>query len=154
MIISAFPCTGKTRFWQGHGRADMLFDSDSSSFSWLEPGKRNPDFPKNYIDHIKKWSKTGAIVLVSSHEEVRKGLLEEGLEFLLVYPKIDLKGEYLTRARQRGSPQAFIDLLDSKWCEFIKSCSDQRGCSHYVLSEGEYLSNIDISLSWLARGIR
>ena len=57
-IISAFPLCGKTYFSQNCGDF-VVIDSDSSNFSWVKDSngnrtsKRNPDFPGNYIEHIK-----------------------------------------------------------------------------------------------------
>ena len=54
-IISAFPGTGKSYF---HNNSEYsTLDSDSSEFSWIinDDGDkvRNPNFPSNYISHIK-----------------------------------------------------------------------------------------------------
>jgi len=53
-IISAFPGTGKSFYHNTH--KDTTLDSDSSNFSWLADDKtlRNPEFPYNYIKHIKE----------------------------------------------------------------------------------------------------
>jgi len=56
-IISAFPGTGKSYYHNKH--KETTLDSDSSNFSLVvENGekKRNPDFPENYIKHIKEKS--------------------------------------------------------------------------------------------------
>ena len=51
-VISAFPGTGKSYF---HRNSDSkVLDSDSSKFSWIEEGVRHPDFPNNYMTHIKE----------------------------------------------------------------------------------------------------
>ena len=56
IIISAFPACGKTYFFQNH--SEETIDSDSSLFNWIigEDGlkTRNPNFPNNYIQHIKE----------------------------------------------------------------------------------------------------
>ena len=51
-LISGFPGIGKTYYKQ---KSELnVLDSDSSKFSWIEKDVRHPDFPQNYIDHIKK----------------------------------------------------------------------------------------------------
>lgn len=60
-IISGFPGIGKSYFFRNQEYNNRtVLDSDSSEFSWVkdENGnntkERNPDFPSNYIDHIKE----------------------------------------------------------------------------------------------------
>ena len=113
-IISAFPGTGKSHIFKS-GKYDCL-DSDSSEFSWVydDDGskRRNPDFPANYIAHIKENIGKVDLIFVSTHKEVRDALLENCLFFYLVYPKEQAREEYLQRYRGRNSPEAFIKLLD------------------------------------------
>lgn len=61
IVISAFPACGKSyKVKNYNGKPYTMLDSDSSNFSWIkdELGNntkvRNPDFPSNYIQHIKK----------------------------------------------------------------------------------------------------
>lgn len=82
------PACGKTYLF--NTRDDLtILDSDSSQFSWTqkEDGKvRNPDFPNNYIKHIKENIGRVDFIFVSSHKEVREALDNAGIEFYLVYP--------------------------------------------------------------------
>lgn len=139
IVISAFPGTGKTHFATHSTRA--ILDSDSTSYSWVSEGVRNPDFPVNYIAHIKENIGKADAVLVSSHKEVRTALVAADIRFVLVYPAIDLKEEYLERYRRRGSAQAFINLLGEKWEDWIFDCIAQEGCFHLMLESGEFLSD-------------
>lgn len=82
-IISAFPGTGKS--WLFKNYPGLFLDSDSSDFSWTSPGVRNPDFPSNYITHIKQNIGKYKKIFVSSHDVVRKALVENGIPFTLVY---------------------------------------------------------------------
>ena len=90
MIISAFPCVGKTQSLTNFPEFNIL-DSDSSLFSWIEPGVRNPNFPENYISNIKMHVDKADFILVSSHEIVRDALIKEEIPFSLVYPSRRLK---------------------------------------------------------------
>ena len=72
LVISAFPGCGKTTFyneWRNNSGKRIL-DSDSSLFSWIyddegnKTDKRNPDFPNNYIQHIKEHLETAGIILL------------------------------------------------------------------------------------------
>ena len=139
-IISAFPGTGKTHL--AATSALSILDSDSIAYSWLSKGVRNPQFPGNYLQHIKDCIGKTDLILVSSHEQVRRGLVSEGIEFTLVYPQIELVEEYLNRYRQRGSTEEFVSILNSNWKAWISDMEQQQGCKHVRLSSNQYLSDI------------
>ncbi len=141
-VISAFPGVGKS--WMFNNQQDLglkVSDSDSSNFSWLSKGVRHPDFPNNYIEHIKDAMQTNDVVLVSSHDVVRDALTQAGIEFLTVYPNISDKDEYLQRFIKRGSDQAFVKLINDNWDEWISNINKNAGDLHVELNLGEYLSD-------------
>lgn len=139
-IISAFPGTGKTYFYKNVKL--RILDSDSSKFSWIKEGVRNPFFPDNYIGHIKNSLDKTDIILVSSHKIVRDALVKERLEYYLVYPNVKLKEEYIERFIQRGSPKEFVDLISKNWYDWISELEKQTECIPVKLSRGQYLSDI------------
>lgn len=151
LIVSGFPGVGRTRFVEsatnvtGDGkRLATILDSDSSQFSWLEEGIGHPDFPDNYIQHIKDNMEKADIILVSSHDVVRKALINAGIEFWLVFPGINTKEEYLKRYQDRGSDDEFVSLLDKNWGQWVGECLDL-GCAPgvhpVVLHAGQYLTD-------------
>ncbi|CCI88445.1 hypothetical protein BN79_017 [Yersinia phage phiR2-01] len=130
-VISAFPGTGKTHYTKCFPE---VFDSDSSQFP-------KDNFPANYIEHIQSIIDQGKLILVSSHKEVRDALHEAGIDFLLLYPKRELKEEYLARYKERGSSEAFIALIDKNWDDWITSCE----CDDTIaipMDSGEYITDI------------
>ena len=139
-VVAGFPGVGKSVLFKNSNL--NVLDSDSSKFSWIEPGVRHPDFPQNYINHIKVNIGVADIILVSSHDVVRKALAESGIEYYLVYPDISLKEEYLDRYRQRGNDEKFIALLKSKWEEFILSIEEETFPTLLKLSSNQYLSDV------------
>lgn len=114
-----------------------LFDSDSSLFP-------KEAFPQNYIEHIKGILETypDVVIMVSSHDNVRAALAEAGIEFVLAYPQRELKGEYIERYKGRGSPEAFVDLMENKWNDFITSAESDPNQTHLVIGEGKYLLDV------------
>lgn len=136
-VVSAFPGTGKSYYTNGDYVPDgFASDSDSSKFD-------KSNFPNNYMDHIEEKIMQGyARIFVSSHEPVRKALVEREIPFTLVYPARELKEEYLERYKERGSPEAFINLLDKNWDEWITQLQQQEGCTHIVLEAGQFISNV------------
>ena len=139
-IVAGFPGTGKS-FCATQTNKKIL-DSDSSKFSWLAKNERNPVFPINYIEHIQQNLEKADIILVSTHDIVRKALVDAGLLFTLVYPSIDQREEYTNRVKERGSPKAFVKMLDEKFESFIKELEKQENCEHIVLKPGQYLAHV------------
>jgi hypothetical protein len=151
-FVSGFPGVGKTTYCKeanegSWGPLGLCIDSDSSHYSWLPElvdGKRvrDPDFPNNYMSHIFDTIGDVETVLISSHEIVRKAMTLNDLPFFLVYPDRDSKKEYIERYVARKSPEGFITLLDKEWDNWITDCENQTGCSHYILRESQYLSDV------------
>ena len=142
-IISAFPGTGKSYYHKNH--PETTLDSDSSFFSWMIDewgdkllgldGKpmRNPQFPQNYIEHIKSNIGKYEYIFVSSHKEMREALVDNCLLFHLIYPDFDDMDVYIERYKQRGSPERFIDLVRNNWEEWIYELEDQEDCINIQL---------------------
>lgn len=139
LVVSGFPGVGKS-YLKNNCENKIILDSDSSNFSWEDSTKlvRNSEWPENYIKHIKTNIGSCDILLVSSHAEVRAELSN----FILVYPDLRLKNEYIKRYEDRKSPEAFIKLLDKFYETWIKELMEQKNCVHCVLQENQYLSNL------------
>ena len=131
-VVCGFPGVGKSYFYKIAGL--RVKDSDSSLFP-------KSAFPGNYIAHIQSVMNDFDHVLVSSHQDVRSALQSVGIPFTLVYPQIELKAEYMERYKLRGSPDAFLSLMDNNWDAFVGSCMKQVGCNHIVLGSGQFLSD-------------
>lgn len=123
-IISGFPGVGKTTLFN-ECKNIKITDSDSSMFSWLEPGVRNPEFPNNYIEHIKKCMEEYDLILVSSHKVVRDALREHGLEYEIFYPSVEDKEIYIRRYMERGNDSNFIKLVEQNWESWIKEIDEE-----------------------------
>lgn len=135
-VVSGFPGVGKSTLVKRAGALGVhCMDSDSSTFS-------KDEFPENYLAHIDLHYRTRTgLMLVSSHEQVRNGMVSRVIPYLLVYPSLDCKQEYIDRYQERGSPEQFLKLLDLNWEPWIESCREQLGCSHRVLGPGQYLAD-------------
>ena len=162
-IISAFPACGKSTYYRewsqyspenvwrrknngeqvlnnlGEPCGEKILDSDSSLFSWIydENGNktdvRNPDFPNNYIQHIKDHMETEDIIFVSSHKTVRDALRENNIKYTLIYPDREGKFEWLTRCRNRGNDESFITFIDNNWDKFITEMEEETYPEKYIL---------------------
>ena len=157
-IYSIFPACGKTWLYEHQEDYDLkILDSDSSQFSWVytnidENGNtirgvrkiRNPDFPNNYINHIKENIGKYDYIFVSSHATVRKALDENKIDFTIVYPEQSCKAEWVGRCYIREmnfedgcSTAVMYDNFD----DWILECIET-GINHkeIVLQPTTYLS--------------
>ena len=141
LVISGFPGIGKSHLHKLNEKLVVL-DSDSSEFSWIKEGVRHPDFPNNYMEHIESNIGKADNIFVSSHDIVRKALEENGIQYLLVYPSIDLKDEYIQRYRDRGSSEGFIKFIDQNWEKFISDIEKETFPELIKLYSGEYLRDV------------
>jgi hypothetical protein len=129
-IISAFPGVGKTYYHERN--KGISIDSDSSHFSWVKDSEgnntkeRNPEFPNNYINHIKENVGKYKYIFVSSHEEVRLALKENGIEYYMIYPAKSRKKEFIERYIQRGSPKGFVNLISENWDSWIGKIEEEK----------------------------
>ncbi len=134
IVISAFPGCGKSHLFKNKGNKQIL-DSDSSKFD-------KSQFPQNYIEHIKSNIGDVDMIMVSSHKEVRDALVDNGIDFTLVYPNKDIKDEYIQRYIDRGNEEKFVDLLKKNWENWILELEQQQGCKKIELNGGQYLSDV------------
>lgn len=135
LILLGFPGVGKSTLTQSY----PAHDSDSSSFSWSSPGIRHPNFPTNYIEHLKTLD---GLVLASSHDTVRRTLRDSGVPYGLAHPTYGCKEEYIERYKARGSDAAFVKLLNRNWEAWLSELFHDHACQlRIVLKPGEYLAD-------------
>lgn len=149
IILSAFPGMGKS-YAVKHSSQYKMLDLESSEYSWIETdeGKvRNPMFPQNYIEVIKKLVYQGSyqVIFISSHKIVRQALQENKIKYYFVYPDISLKEEYIKRFKQRGNNQNFIEQLKKNWELWINQIQNEKSDKKYcyktkILQKDFYLT--------------
>lgn len=145
VIVSAYPGVGKTYSFQHYQDQFTMLDSDSSLFSWIydkngiKTNVRNPDFPKNYMNHIKENLTKADFIFVSSHKEVREALNKSGLKYYLVFPFNTKKNkdEWLGRFLKRGNDAKFCDFIMNHWDEFIGEMEIEMEPFHICLGTNE-----------------
>lgn len=149
-VISAFPGCGKTYFYNNNQNDYTSIDSDSSEFSWIKDidgnntKERNPEFPTNYINHIKENIGKVDIIFVSSHKSVRNALDENGIKYIIVYPDVELKNEWIRRFRERGSVEPFIEFISSNWENFIMVIEDGTNNKYKLCYSDSYIDAFTI----------
>lgn len=153
-ILSVFPACGKTWVYNHQAALQLrILDSDSSQFSWVYEKdcygnvvrKRNPEFPANYIKHIKENIGKYDYIFVSSHASVRDLLDQEGIDFVIVYPFQGCKAEWVGRCyirEKNGESGCSTELMYNNYEQWLAECMET-GKTHQevMLLSGEYLSN-------------
>ena len=148
-IYSVFPACGKTYLYEHQEDYCLkILDSDSSQFSWVYIDgvkERNPDFPNNYIKHIKENIGEYDCIFVSSHSSVRDALDKEGIDFTIVYPSQNCKAEWVGRCFIRdknGESGCGAEVIYNNWEQWTTECFET-GINHkeIVLYSNEYLSD-------------
>lgn len=158
VVVSAFPCCGKTYAFENYQDKYSMLDSDSSEFSWsYQKGedknnwtvrKRNSEFPNNYIKHIKENIGKVDIIFVSSHLQVREAMEEAGIHYCTVYPKKEMLNEWVGRMYRRGNDYEFIKFQIEHWDEFMHNIIfEPHGFGICRLGNNEYL-DVDFLYNW------
>ena len=111
-------------------------DSDSSKFD-----KKN--FPKNYIEHIKKIRNEKQLIFISSHIDVRNALVKEGIPFIYVIPTTDRKIEFLENYKNRGNTKKFIQNVDSNWDRWLMISAYNTDYPVYACKYGYLKDNLE-----------
>jgi len=133
-IITGFPCIGKKSFYK---------KSKSLGLEVLDFDITSTYFPGNYMNfNIKDLVGKYDYILLPSHAIVRDHLVNDSLDYTLVYPDRLLKEDYIERFKLRGSPDSFINLLDNNWDKWISNLEHQKNCTHKKLYHGQYLTDI------------
>lgn len=138
IVIAGFPGVGKSELFKKGIDGFKIYDSDSSKYSWIwdengnKTDQRNPDFPDNYIQHIKEHlDDEKAIILVSTHKEVREALVKAKIHFTIIVPTSASREDYLENYKNRGNDQSFIDMMDKNFTSFIFEIMDFCNASIY-----------------------
>ncbi|KAI7773456.1 hypothetical protein LA080_010903 [Diaporthe eres] len=142
IVICGFAAIGKSTFKAACDEAydgDRVVDLDSSLFP------KGPTWPQNYLDAIRERLSEKCILMISTHKIVYSQLLEEGVDLILVYPKRELRAEWLERIQKReadagsGAAASICGVVNDRWDGWINEYGEQRGCIKYEMSGGEYL---------------
>lgn len=132
MIICGFPGVGKSYVAKKVGG---VVDLESTPF--------NKDFD-TYINVAIHMNKNGYTPLVSSHEDMREKLLESGVKFKVVIPKLTDKYIYIANYKDRGNTPEFIELLNKnfdKWiCDIMND--DRLRDKLVILDTNRYLKSV------------
>lgn len=122
-IILGFPGVGKTFLKERFkGSSFKVLDSDSSNFD-------KSGFPDNYIEYIKSNIGKYDLILISTHEAVRKAVAKSDIMdraiVSICYPSLDLKEDWILRLANRGNGEPFLSLIRDNYDQWIKDIEQE-----------------------------
>ncbi|KAL1852489.1 hypothetical protein Daus18300_012170 [Diaporthe australafricana] len=142
IVICGFAAIGKSTFQAAHEKeykGIAVEDLDSGGFT------KGPEWPSNYLKAIKLRLSEKCILMISTHQTIYSRLIESGVILVMVYPKKELKAEWLERIRQRegrlGAISSICGIVDERWDDWIAGCHQQTGCLKFEMSEGGYIED-------------
>lgn len=122
-IVLGFPGVGKTFIKEKYKGTDFkVLDSDSSGFD-------KKGFPDNYIEYIKSCIGKYDLILISTHEAVRKAVAKSDIMdraiVSICYPSLELKEDWIQRLANRGNSKAFLNLIRANYEQWIKDIESE-----------------------------
>jgi hypothetical protein len=97
---------------------------------------------KEYVEDIKKHFGMVNYIFISTEPDGLELLHNEGFNITLVYPRNELRNEYLDRYIERDSPYDFIGTFMKHWHIWIDELKKQTYCKHIILEKGQYLQDV------------
>ena len=159
-VIVCGPAVGKTYLAECDSKfidlddmkANYKYGLQNSTKEERERGKLNrgkvvnEDSTRYAIEILKKEIDRNHIVMISvGSKKLCKYLIDNKIDYCVVYPAIDLVDEYIGRMRKRGNSETFIKKLTNsiKWEQDYYNCKNDLNAKYKIeLKKGQYLSDI------------
>ncbi len=150
IFIYAFTATGKSSLAKKYKN---VIDMESTLYKYQGIAKEdekskgtsreiNKEWPNNYFQALKEVKDKYDYILISD-DICNEFLKSNKYEYWWIYPKIELKSEYLERCKKRGNNQEFIKWYSKLWDEWIENCiNDKNASKHIQLKSNEYLEDV------------
>jgi len=137
-------------------RYDNVIDVESSYYNYLltkeqlamdiehiKGTKRvtNPEFPKNYVKAIKEALNKYDIVTAALSVKVANALGEEKMDYMVIYPHLDMEEEIVERCIKRGNTEEFIVKI-RRWYKTNIEYFSKTDKPKIVVQKGEYLEDV------------
>jgi hypothetical protein len=152
MIYSGFAGIGKTYAAKTNKN---VIDLESSQYQWQNADsksiesakgnytKKNPNWPKNYINEIITKNNQKYIVLISAQPIILHELEKKKIEFNTVTPEIDDKEIYLDRYKNRGNSKEFVSLMSKNFERFVNDLDTNKAAKkHIKLHTNKFISGL------------
>ena len=128
--------------WCGTGKTYICEKTNINAIEIEYWKYKDIDIKNKYIEDIKKNIGNVDYIFISTDPEGLMLLYKEGFEIILVYPKKELRNDYLNRYIKRDDPHEFIGAFMKYWDSWIDELKKQTYCKHIVLRKNEYLQSV------------
>ena len=131
LIVSGFAGIGKSYFAEKYKDDYSIIDLDSSVFSWLEKEDgtkvKNPTFVEDYTCAIRRLAQYVDFLFISTHDEIRKSLTHQDMNFITICPKREAKDQWIERLKKRNPNDRIIPVMEENWDKFLDTLSIDSG---------------------------
>ena len=150
IFIYTFTATGKTTLSKKYSN---VIDMESTKYKYINEDYENEslkstnriinkEWPNNYFNELLKEKDKYDYILISD-EVCNSFLKDNNIDYWWVYPKRELKEEYLERCKKRGNNKEFIYWYNKLWDKWIDECiNDNNASKHIELNSNEYLEDV------------
>ena len=154
IFIFAFTATGKSTVAKKYKN---VIDMESTSYKYKDCSVEdetlkstvrdlNEEWPENYFKALKEVKDKYDYILIAD-EICKDFLINNNYQYWYVYPKRELKQEYLDRCKKRGNNEDFIFWYSKLWDEWITKCKEDNYASKKIeLDSNEYLEDVLLDL--------
>lgn len=122
----------------GSGKTYTCENTDIKAIE-IEYWKYKDSSKEKYLKDIEENIGKVDYIFISTDPEGLKLLSNKGYDITLVYPKKELRNEYLDRYINRDSSADFIGNFMKYWDVWIDELANQDYCNHIVLNKNQYL---------------
>jgi len=156
-VIICGPAVGKTFLSKNDKRFIDLDEMKAKNKYNITDDK---DFEKNKLNRgkiihensleyslniLKKEIMTEKILLLSYNKQLINYIINNNIEYCLVYPNLNSRNEYINRMKKRGNSEKFVEEMTNEkaWNSFyFENENDTKPTFKIKLKEGQYLSDI------------
>ena len=124
-IVAVFSCCGKTHFVLN--KFSYISCVDHDMYDWMYRGQLGKTWIDYYLVRTLELQEKFDYVFVNAIPEIINRLPKFYGDSIVVYPKRELRQEFVKRAKSRGGMTSFPKMLDDKWDEWISACENWSG---------------------------
>ena len=134
-IIMAFTGVGKSELIKRNSDKKII-DLDTSNF------KKKEGWEKFYVNVALAYQELGYLVLICWYgESIVSELNARNANYVLVYPALESKQEYISRFIARNDSDDFVTSLNKNWESIICEIERSKAKNKYILKTNEFLSD-------------
>lgn len=128
--------------WCGSGKTFICKNTHINAIEIEYWKYKDKDMQKEYIIDIKNNINKVDLIFISTDPDGLLLINNLGYEIILVYPKNELRNEYLQRYLDRDSPADFIGVFMKYWDNWLNELKELSFCKHIILESNQYLKDI------------